>query len=63
MGQMGALCEMAWNQGDDLYSYDGRRLLLDDKYISQMCFSVAPRAEEVTTAPPAADSTSSGSAR
>ncbi|MDC0773712.1 alginate lyase family protein [Streptomyces sp. HD] len=102
MGQMGALCEMAWNQGDDLYSYDGRRfmkaaqyvakynlgnnvpyttyawgtgqncaqrsqtvigagsrgqvrpvwamlhyhygrrLLLDDKYISQMCFSVAP---------------------
>jgi hypothetical protein len=45
---MGALCEMAWNQGDDLYSYDGRRfmngrrLLLDDKYISQMCFSVAP---------------------
>ncbi|GAA4545555.1 MULTISPECIES: alginate lyase family protein [Streptomyces] len=102
MGQMGALCEMAWNQGDDLYSYDGRRfmkaaqyvakynlnmdvpfttytwgtgqncaqqsqtvlgsasrgqvrpvwamlhyhygrrLLLDDKYIAQMCFSVAP---------------------
>ncbi|WP_369173294.1 alginate lyase family protein [Streptomyces sp. R28] len=102
MGQMGALCEMAWNQGDDLYSYDGRRfmkaaqyvakynlgssvpfttynwgtgqscapqsqtvissasrgqvrpvwamlhyhygrrLLLDDTYISQMCFSVAP---------------------
>jgi hypothetical protein len=102
MGQMGALCEMAWNQGEDLYSYDGRRfmkaaqyvakynlnmnvpyttytwgsgqncaqqsqtvigsgsrgqvrpvwamlhyhygrrLLLDDKYISQMCFSVAP---------------------
>ncbi|MFD5156920.1 alginate lyase family protein [Streptomyces hawaiiensis] len=102
MGQMGALCEMAWNQGDDLYSYDGRRfmkaaqyvakynlnmnvpfttytwgtgqncaqqsqtvlgsgsrgqvrpvwamlhyhygrrLLLDDKYISQMCFTVAP---------------------
>ncbi|MEU6915679.1 alginate lyase family protein [Streptomyces olindensis] len=102
MGQMGAICEMAWNQGDDLYSYDGRRfmkaaqyvakynlnmnvpfttytwgsgqncsqqshtaissvsrgqvrpvwamlhyhygrrLLLDDKYIAQMCFSVAP---------------------
>ncbi|MEV0634401.1 alginate lyase family protein [Streptomyces sp. NPDC050619] len=102
MGQMGAICEMAWNQGEDLYSYDGRRfmkgaqyvakynlgsdvpfttytwgtgqscaqqsqtvvssasrgqvrpvwaqlhyhygrrLLLDDKYISQMCFSVAP---------------------
>ncbi|MFF8972892.1 alginate lyase family protein [Streptomyces sp. NPDC014995] len=102
MGQMGAICEMAWNQGDDLYSYDGRRfmkaaqyvakynlgntvpfttytwgsgqncaqqsqtvisaasrgqvrpvwamlhyhynrrLYLDDKYISQMCFSVAP---------------------
>ncbi|MEV0170259.1 alginate lyase family protein [Streptomyces sp. NPDC050803] len=102
MGQMGAICEMAWNQGEDLYSYDGRRfmkaaqyvakynlgndvpyttytwgsgqncaqqsqtvigsgsrgqvrpvwamlhyhynrrLYLDDKYISQMCFSVAP---------------------
>ncbi|MFE7929023.1 alginate lyase family protein [Streptomyces sp. NPDC057456] len=102
MGQMGAICEMAWNQGDDLYSYDSkrflkaaqyvatynlgndvpfttytwgsgqncaqnsqtvistssrgqvrpvwamlhyhynRRLSLDDKYISQMCFSVAP---------------------
>ncbi|MEU3614895.1 alginate lyase family protein [Streptomyces sp. NPDC006872] len=102
MGQMGAICEMAWNQGDDLYSYDSkrflkaaqyvakynlgndvpfttytwgsgqncaqnaqtvisassrgqvrpvwamlhyhynRRLYLDDKYISQMCFSVAP---------------------
>lgn len=102
MGQMGAICEMAWNQGDDLYSYDGRRFMkaaqyvakynlgssvpyttynwgsgqncapqsqtvisaasrgqvrpvwamlhyhynrrvnLDDKYISQMCFSVAP---------------------
>ncbi|MDQ1049557.1 alginate lyase family protein [Streptomyces sp. V4I2] len=102
MGQMGAICEMAWNQGEDLYSYDGRRFMkgaqyvakynlgmdvpfttytwgtgqscaqqsqtvissasrgqvrpvwamlhyhynrrvsLDDKYISQMCFSVAP---------------------
>ncbi|WP_405620829.1 alginate lyase family protein [Streptomyces sp. NBC_00076] len=102
MGQMGAICEMAWNQGDDLYSYDSRRFMkaaqyvakynlnmdvpfttytwgtgqscaqssqtvvssasrgqvrpvwamlhyhynrrvgLDDKYISQMCFSVAP---------------------
>ncbi|MEV5898450.1 alginate lyase family protein [Streptomyces sp. NPDC052127] len=102
MGQMGAICEMAWNQGDDLYSYDSkrflkaaqyvakynlgndvpfttytwgsgqncaqnsqtaisassrgqvrpvwallhyhynRRLSLDDKYVSQMCFSVAP---------------------
>ncbi|AEM84369.1 alginate lyase family protein [Streptomyces violaceusniger] len=102
MGQMGAFCEMAWNQGEDLYSYDNRRFMkaaqyvakynlgndvpfttytwgtgqncsqsaqtvissasrgqarpvwamlhyhynrrvnLDDKYISQMCFSVAP---------------------
>ncbi|WP_327185712.1 alginate lyase family protein [Streptomyces sp. NBC_01334] len=102
MGQLGAICEMAWNQGDDLYSYDSkrflkaaqyvakynlgndvpfttytwgsgqncaqnsqtaisassrgqvrpvwamlhyhynRRLSLDDKYVSQMCFSVAP---------------------
>jgi hypothetical protein len=35
MGQMGALCEMAWNQGDDLYSYDGRRFLKAAQYVAR----------------------------
>jgi Alginate lyase/TAT (twin-arginine translocation) pathway signal sequence len=35
MGQMGAVCEMAWNQGDDLYSYDGRRFLKAAQYVAK----------------------------
>ena len=35
MGQMGALCEMAWNQGDDLYSYDGRRFMRAAQYVAK----------------------------
>jgi hypothetical protein len=35
MGQMGALCEMAWNQGEDLYSYDGRRFLKAAQYVAK----------------------------
>ncbi|MFC9926027.1 alginate lyase family protein [Streptomyces sp. NPDC127190] len=35
MGQMGALCEMAWNQGDDLYSYDGRRFMKAAQYVAK----------------------------
>lgn len=35
MGQMGALCEMAWNQGTDLYSYDGRRFLKAAQYVAK----------------------------
>jgi hypothetical protein len=52
MGRMGAVCEMAWNQGDDLYSYDSR------------CTTTSSplRAEVVTTAPPAGASTSWASA-
>jgi hypothetical protein len=34
MGQMGAICEMAWNQGDDLYSYDSRRFMLAAQYVA-----------------------------
>jgi hypothetical protein len=35
MGQMGALCEMAWNQGDDLYSYDSRRFFKAAQYVAK----------------------------
>jgi hypothetical protein len=35
MGQMGAICEMAWNQGDDLYAYDDRRFLKAAQYVAK----------------------------
>ncbi|MGW1025394.1 alginate lyase family protein [Streptomyces sp. NPDC002577] len=35
MGQMGAICEMAWNQGDDLYSYDSRRFFKAAQYVAK----------------------------
>jgi hypothetical protein len=35
MGQMGAICEMAWNQGDDLYSYDDRRFMKAAQYVAK----------------------------
>ncbi|MEV7884695.1 alginate lyase family protein [Streptomyces sp. NPDC002817] len=35
MGQMGAICEMAWNQGDDLYSYDSRRFMKGAQYVAK----------------------------
>ncbi|MET9776602.1 alginate lyase family protein [Streptomyces sp. NPDC006367] len=35
MGQMGAVCEMAWNQGEDLYSYDDRRFLKAAQYVAR----------------------------
>ncbi|MFE6822676.1 alginate lyase family protein [Streptomyces sp. NPDC057690] len=35
MGQMGAICEMAWNQGDDLYSYDSKRFLKAAQYVAK----------------------------
>ncbi|MDX3531851.1 alginate lyase family protein [Streptomyces sp. ID05-39B] len=35
MGQLGAICEMAWNQGDDLYSYDGRRFMKAAQYVAK----------------------------
>ncbi|MET8975111.1 alginate lyase family protein [Streptomyces sp. NPDC004539] len=35
MGQMGAVCEMAWNQGDDLYSYDDRRFFKAAQYVAK----------------------------
>ena len=35
MGQMGAICEMAWNQGTDLYSYDSRRFMQAAQYVAK----------------------------
>ncbi|MEV0404029.1 alginate lyase family protein [Actinoallomurus sp. NPDC050550] len=35
MGQMGAICEMAWNQGTDLYSYDGQRFMKAAQYVAK----------------------------
>ncbi|MFE9439969.1 alginate lyase family protein [Streptomyces sp. NPDC006602] len=35
MGQMGAICEMAWNQGDDLYSYDNKRFFKAAQYVAK----------------------------
>jgi hypothetical protein len=35
MGQMGAFCEMAWSQGDDLYGYDGNRFMKAAQYVAK----------------------------
>ncbi|MGW0820200.1 alginate lyase family protein [Streptomyces sp. NPDC002845] len=35
MGQMGAICEMAWNQGDDLYGWDGNRFMKAAQYVAK----------------------------
>ena len=35
VGLMGAFCEMAWNQGDDLYGYDDNRFLKAAEYVAK----------------------------
>jgi hypothetical protein len=35
MGQMGAICEMAWNQGVDLYGYDDYRFMHAAQYVAK----------------------------
>jgi len=35
IGLMGAFCEMAWKQGDDLYSYDNNRFLAGCEYVAK----------------------------
>ena len=35
MGQLGAICEMAWNQGDDLYGYDNNRFMKAAQYVAK----------------------------
>jgi hypothetical protein len=35
IGQMGAFCEMAWNQGDDLYGYDNNRFMKAAQYVAK----------------------------
>lgn len=35
MGQMGAFCEMAWSQGEDLYGYDNNRFMKAAQYVAR----------------------------
>ena len=35
IGLMGAICEMAWNQGVDLYGYDNNRFLAGCEYVAK----------------------------
>ncbi|GAA0544086.1 alginate lyase family protein [Chitinophaga japonensis] len=35
IGLMGAFCEMAWNQGDDMYGYDDNRFLKGAEYVAK----------------------------
>jgi hypothetical protein len=35
MGLMGAICEMAWNQGVDVYGYDNNRLMKAAEYVAK----------------------------
>jgi hypothetical protein len=35
IGLMGAFCEMAWKQGDDLYGYSNNRFLAGAEYVAQ----------------------------
>ena len=35
IGLMGAFCEMAWNQGVDLYGYDDNRFLKAAQYVAK----------------------------
>ena len=35
IGLMGAFCEMAWNQGDDMYGYDSNRFMKGAEYVAK----------------------------
>jgi hypothetical protein len=35
MGQLGAFCETAWSQGDDLYGYDSNRFMKCAQYVAK----------------------------
>jgi hypothetical protein len=35
MGQIGTFCEMAWNQGQDLYGYSGNRVIQAGEYVAK----------------------------
>lgn len=35
IGMLGAICEMAWKQGDDLYGYDDNRFLAGCEYVAK----------------------------
>ena len=42
IGLMGAFCEMAWNQGIDLYGYDDNRFLKAAEYVAKYNLGAAP---------------------
>lgn len=35
IGLLGSFCEMAWNQGDDMYGYDSNRFMKGAEYVAQ----------------------------
>lgn len=35
IGLMGSFCEMAWNQGDDMYGYDSNRFMKGAEYVAK----------------------------
>lgn len=35
IGLMGSFCEMAWNQGDDMYGFDNNRFMKGAEYVAQ----------------------------
>jgi hypothetical protein len=35
IGLLASFCEMAWNQGDDMYGYDGNRFMKGAEYVAQ----------------------------
>jgi hypothetical protein len=39
IGLLGIVCEMAWNQGDDLYGYDDNRVLKGAEYTAKYNFA------------------------
>jgi hypothetical protein len=51
VGLAASFCEMAWNQGDDLYGYDNNRLLAGAEYVAKSNLSDAKGNGYYTTMP------------
>lgn len=51
VGLAASFCEMAWNQGDDLYSHDNNRLLAGAEYVAKSNLSDANGNDYYTTMP------------
>ncbi|OIJ96114.1 hypothetical protein BIV25_19115 [Streptomyces sp. MUSC 14] len=52
MGQMGAVCEMAWNQGDDLDSQGDRRFVKAAQYVAEYNTGRSVPCATCSTSPP-----------